>query len=149
MNFYFRCYCLFNMFRAVTRKPDTQPSSSTLHLQLKNQAPNTTGRNHLYNTLELLMMGIMGIMGILSTMHGQSHIKLIMFNLNRSENRDLYRTNVGVNSTKVSVVPVLKSRPNRRFNFTRIIWPAKGLSLKRLVLCFYRIRTIPGNFWYY
>jgi len=25
----------------------------------KNQAPNTTGCNHLYNTLELLMMGIM------------------------------------------------------------------------------------------
>ena len=24
-----------------------------------NQAPNTTGSNHLYNTLELLMMGIM------------------------------------------------------------------------------------------
>ena len=26
--------------------------------QLENQAPNTTGRNHLYNTLELLIMGI-------------------------------------------------------------------------------------------
>ena len=25
----------------------------------KTKAPNTTGRNHLYNTLELLMMGIM------------------------------------------------------------------------------------------
>jgi hypothetical protein len=33
--------------------------SSTLYRQLKNQAPNTTGRNHLYNTLELMMMGIM------------------------------------------------------------------------------------------
>jgi hypothetical protein len=33
--------------------------SSTLYRQLENQAPNTTGRNHLYNTLELLMMGIM------------------------------------------------------------------------------------------
>jgi hypothetical protein len=33
--------------------------SSTLHRQLENQAPNTTGRNHLYNTLELLVMGIM------------------------------------------------------------------------------------------
>ena len=27
--------------------------------QLENQAPNTTGSNHLYNPLELLMMGIM------------------------------------------------------------------------------------------
>jgi hypothetical protein len=33
--------------------------SSTLHRQLENQAPNTTGGNHLHNTLELLMMGIM------------------------------------------------------------------------------------------
>jgi hypothetical protein len=33
--------------------------SSTLYRQLENQAPNTTGRNHLYNTLELMMMGIM------------------------------------------------------------------------------------------
>jgi hypothetical protein len=32
--------------------------NSTLHRQLENQAPNTTDRNHLYNTLELLMMGI-------------------------------------------------------------------------------------------
>ena len=33
--------------------------SSTSYRQLKNQAPNTTGSNHLYNTLELLMMDIM------------------------------------------------------------------------------------------
>jgi hypothetical protein len=33
--------------------------SSTLYRQLENQAPNTTGSNQLYNTLELLMMGIM------------------------------------------------------------------------------------------
>jgi hypothetical protein len=33
--------------------------SSTPYRQLENEAPNTTGRNHLYNTLELLMMGIM------------------------------------------------------------------------------------------
>ena len=32
--------------------------SSTPYRQLENQAPNTTGSNHLYNTLELLMMGI-------------------------------------------------------------------------------------------
>ena len=31
----------------AARKPDTQP-----------KAPNTTGSDHLYNTLELLMMGI-------------------------------------------------------------------------------------------
>jgi hypothetical protein len=35
------------------------PLSSTSYRQLDNQAPNTTGSNHLYNTLELLMMGIM------------------------------------------------------------------------------------------
>jgi hypothetical protein len=28
-------------------------------VNLKTRAPNTTGSNHLYNTLELLMMGIM------------------------------------------------------------------------------------------
>ena len=33
--------------------------SSTPYRQLENQAQNTTGSNHLYNTLELLMMGIM------------------------------------------------------------------------------------------
>jgi hypothetical protein len=65
--------------RAAARKPDTQPSTphctdnlktkqwpqtghttlnSTLHRQLENQAPNTTDSNYLYNTLELLMMGI-------------------------------------------------------------------------------------------
>ena len=33
--------------------------SSTPNRQLENQAPNTTGSNHLYDTLELLMMGIM------------------------------------------------------------------------------------------
>jgi hypothetical protein len=32
---------------------------STPYQQLENQAPNKTGSNHLYNTLELLMMGIM------------------------------------------------------------------------------------------
>jgi hypothetical protein len=32
--------------------------NSTLHRQLENRAPNTTDNNHLYNTLELLMMGI-------------------------------------------------------------------------------------------
>jgi membrane carboxypeptidase/penicillin-binding protein PbpC len=32
--------------------------NSTLYRQLENQAPNTTDSNHLYNNLELLMMGI-------------------------------------------------------------------------------------------
>jgi hypothetical protein len=32
--------------------------NSTLYRQLENQAPNTTDSNHLYNALELLMMGI-------------------------------------------------------------------------------------------
>jgi hypothetical protein len=34
-------------------------AAAALCRQLENQAPNTTGSNHLYNTLELLMMGIM------------------------------------------------------------------------------------------
>ena len=41
------------------RKPDTQPSAPHHTDNLKAKAPNTTGSNHLYNTLELLMMGIM------------------------------------------------------------------------------------------
>ena len=32
--------------------------SSTPYRQFENQAPNTAGKNHLYNTIELLMMGI-------------------------------------------------------------------------------------------
>ena len=44
-DFYCRSYCLLNMFRAPLC-----PSSG---------ASNTTGSSHLYNTLELLMMGIM------------------------------------------------------------------------------------------
>jgi hypothetical protein len=36
----------------------TPTLNSTLYWQLENQAPNTTDSNHLYNTLELLMMGI-------------------------------------------------------------------------------------------
>jgi len=34
-------------------------AASTPYRQLENQAPNTTGSNHLYNILQLLMMGIM------------------------------------------------------------------------------------------
>ena len=34
-------------------------TAATAYRQLENQAPNTTGSNHLYNTLELLMIGIM------------------------------------------------------------------------------------------
>jgi hypothetical protein len=91
--FYYRSYCLLNMFRALLC-----PSSGareyyswlppvvfgawfsscrygvelrvvcpvcglllyfTPYWQLENQAPKTTGGNQLYNTLELLMMGIM------------------------------------------------------------------------------------------
>ena len=80
-DFYCRSYCLLNMFRAplcpssgaqeyytsglraaalaAVRKPDTQPSAPHHTDNLKTKAPNTTGSNHLYNTLELLMMGIM------------------------------------------------------------------------------------------
>ena len=36
-----------------------QPANRTHHTNnLKTKAPNTTGSDHLYNTLELLMMGI-------------------------------------------------------------------------------------------
>ena len=50
--------CLSGL-RAAARKPDTQPSAPHHTDNLKTKAPNTTGSNHLYNTLELLMMGIM------------------------------------------------------------------------------------------
>jgi hypothetical protein len=45
--------------RAAARKPDTQPSAPHHSDNLKTKAPNTTGSSHLYNTFELLMMGIM------------------------------------------------------------------------------------------
>ena len=44
---------------AATRKPDTQPSAPHHADNFNTKAPNITGSNHLYNTLELLMMGIM------------------------------------------------------------------------------------------
>jgi hypothetical protein len=46
---------------AAARKPDTQPSTPHHTDNLKTKAPNTTGSNHLYNTLELLMMAICSI----------------------------------------------------------------------------------------
>ena len=44
---------------AASYKPDTQHSALHQTGTLKTKAPNITGSNHLYNTLELLMMGIM------------------------------------------------------------------------------------------
>jgi len=44
---------------AAFRKQDTQPSALHQPDNLKTKASNTTGSNHLYNTAELLMMGIM------------------------------------------------------------------------------------------
>ena len=44
---------------AAARKPDTQLSAPNYADNLKTKAPNTTGSNQLYNTLELLMMGTM------------------------------------------------------------------------------------------
>ena len=38
-------------------KPDTQPTAPHQTNNLKTKAPNTTGCNHLYYTLELLTMG--------------------------------------------------------------------------------------------
>ena len=43
----------------AARKRDTQPSAPHHTDNLKTKAPNTTGISQLYNTLELLMMGIM------------------------------------------------------------------------------------------
>ena len=48
----------FTPSKATARKPDTQPSAPHHTDNLKIKTPNTTGSNHLYNTLELLMMGI-------------------------------------------------------------------------------------------
>jgi len=44
--------------KAAAHKSDTQPSDPHHTDNLKIKTPNTTGSNHLYNTLELLMMGI-------------------------------------------------------------------------------------------
>ena len=49
---------LRGMCPAAARKSDTQPSAPHNTDNLKTKAPNTTGSDHLYNTLELLMMGI-------------------------------------------------------------------------------------------
>ena len=47
------------MLKTAARKPDTLPSAPHHTDNLKTKAPNTTGSSHLYNTLDLLMMGIM------------------------------------------------------------------------------------------
>ena len=46
---------------ACRNSPQTRHTtlSTTPYRQLENQASNATGSSHLYNTLELLMMGIM------------------------------------------------------------------------------------------
>jgi len=44
---------------AASRKPDTHSTALNQTDNLKIKAPNTTGSRHLYNTIELLMMGIM------------------------------------------------------------------------------------------
>jgi len=43
---------------AASRKPDTQPTLLHQTDNLITKAPNTTGSNNLYNSLELLMMDI-------------------------------------------------------------------------------------------
>ena len=45
-------------FAGCSQKTGHTTLSSTPYRQLENQAPNTTGSNHLYNTLDLLTMGI-------------------------------------------------------------------------------------------
>ena len=45
--------------QAAACKPDTKPSAPHHTDNLKTKAPNTTDSNHLYSTLELLMMGVM------------------------------------------------------------------------------------------
>ena len=57
---YYTVLCVwFSGCCAAARKPDTQPSAPHHTDNLKIKAPNTTGSNQLYNTLEHLMMGIM------------------------------------------------------------------------------------------
>ena len=54
------CGCVSGLrAAAAARKPDKQSSAPHQTDNLKTKAPNTTGSNHLYNTLELLMMGLM------------------------------------------------------------------------------------------
>ena len=74
-DFYCRSYCLLNMFRAplcpssgareyytsgccCSQQTGHITLSSTPYRQLENQTPNKTGSNHMYKTLELLMMVI-------------------------------------------------------------------------------------------
>jgi hypothetical protein len=47
------------MCPAAARKPDIEPSAPHHTGNLKTKAPDTTGSNHMYHTLELLMIGIM------------------------------------------------------------------------------------------
>jgi hypothetical protein len=101
---------------AAARKPDTQPSAPHHTDNLKTKAPNTTGSNHLYNTLELLMMGIIVpetcwssnkicnkkhllhivafYFHILTTMHSQNHFEHILgvFNVTAETSILMYYT---------------------------------------------------------
>jgi len=50
---------LLQILLLASGKPDIQPTALHQTDNLKTKAPSTTGSNHLYNTLEFLMMGIM------------------------------------------------------------------------------------------
>jgi hypothetical protein len=52
-------WCLCVQFAGCSPQTGHTTLSSTPYRQLENQAQKTTGGNQLYNTLELLMMGIM------------------------------------------------------------------------------------------
>jgi hypothetical protein len=52
------CGLCVRLCAATSRKPDTQPAAPRQTDKLKSKAPSTTSSSHLYNTLELLMMGI-------------------------------------------------------------------------------------------
>jgi hypothetical protein len=65
-----------------SRSPQTGHTtlSSTPYRQLENQAPKTTGGNQLYNTLELLMMGIMvpETFGANNNIYNKKHLLLLV-----------------------------------------------------------------------
>jgi len=58
-DFYCRSYCLLNMFQAPLCTSSGAREYYTEGGIWCFTAPNNTGSNHLYNSLELLMMGIM------------------------------------------------------------------------------------------
>jgi hypothetical protein len=149
----------------AARKPNTQPSAPHHTDNLKTKVPNTTGSNKLYNTLEILIMGIMlpetcwasnkicskkfllhlvGIyFHILTTMHGQNHFKLFVFLSPFYYSNSFALTKKQTNSmvhSKLSAASAVSFQPCK--NFVTILWNSIFVAVFNHCVYFYPLSCL-------